>query len=90
MHYIPDASLVARHAFSRSYLGPWSIHTHSIPYNTTVPFSDGTVVKYHKRERPHIVFDAAGVPTHFVSGVVLGSGAGYNGASFTLIQEVAK
>jgi hypothetical protein len=48
------------------------------------------VTNYHKRERPHIVFDTKGVPTHFVSGVVLGTGSGYNGASFTLVQEVAR
>eukprot|EP01048_Picozoa_sp_COSAG05_P010827 COSAG05_NODE_978_length_6327_cov_7.588150_3_plen_435_part_00 len=32
MHYIPDGVRVARHAFSRSYTGPWAMHESTIPY----------------------------------------------------------
>lgn len=42
MHYIPDQALVARHAFARQYTGPWNLHVDSIPYNTTLEYSDGT------------------------------------------------
>lgn len=45
MHYIPDSVLVARHAFARHYTGPWSIHEKTIPYNSTVDFTDGSVGK---------------------------------------------
>ena len=89
MHYIPDQQLVARHAFSRSYLGPWMIHEKSIPYNSTVPFTDGAVVTYEKRERPHIVWDANQNPAWLVTGVVTPSGQhGYNGKSLTLVQQI--
>ena len=90
MHYIPDAELVARHAFARSYGGPWSIRESSIPYNSTVAFNDGSVVTFEKRERPHLVWDDNGNPTHLVTGVVIPSGQhGYAGKSFTLVQPVA-
>ena len=95
MHYIPDQQRVARHAFARSYGGPWQIKPASIPYNTTVLFggASSSSVTYHKRERPHLVFDSEGTPTHFVTGVVLPSGGqqkGYSGASFTLVQAVRR
>jgi hypothetical protein len=89
MHYIPDNQLVARHAFSRSFLGPWALHEKSIPYNSTVQFTDGTVTTYEKRERPHIVWDAQMNPAWLVTGVVTPSGQhGYAGKSFTLVQQI--
>ena len=90
MHYIPGRALVARHAFASAYEGPWQMHADSIPYNTTVAFTDGSVVTYNKRERPHIVFAAAtGHPTHLVTGVVQpGNQRGYAGGSSTLIQPI--
>jgi hypothetical protein len=45
MHYIPDNVLVARHAFARDYTGPWAMHETTIPYNSTVRFTDGGVGK---------------------------------------------
>jgi hypothetical protein len=90
MHYIPDGKLVARHAFSTSYTGPWQIHKQTIPYNSSVAFTDGTVMTYEKRERPHLVWDAEMNPTWLVTGAVLPGGRGYNGKSFTLIQGVGK
>lgn len=46
-------------------------------------------VTYEKRERPHIVFDENMDPVWLVTGVVLPSGQhGYNGKSFTLVQEI--
>lgn len=88
MHYIPDRQRVARHAFARSFTGPWSMHNASVPYNSTVEFTDGTVVTYEKRERPHIVWDdATGRPRFLVTGVVIPRGQhGYSGRSFTLVQ----
>eukprot|EP01050_Picozoa_sp_SAG11_P021261 SAG11_NODE_3746_length_2253_cov_1.369545_2_plen_105_part_00 len=89
MHYIPDNVLVARHAFARHHLGPWSMHEASVPYNSTVAFTDGTVITYEKRERPHLVWDTQMNPTHLVTGVVLPAGQhGYSGPSFTLVQPI--
>ena len=70
MHYIPDAVLVARHAFAPSFYGPWTL-SKVVPYNSSVVFGDGETVQFHKRERPHLVFDGKmGVATHLVTGVV--------------------
>jgi len=92
MHYLLDGNvLVARHAFARHYEGPWSIHSNTIPYNSTVPFSDGSVVTYHKRERPHLVFDEDNIASYLITGAVLpvsSSCKGYCGGSFTLIQRI--
>ena len=92
MHYIPDRALVARHAFARSYTGPWTV-SETVPYNSTVAFGAGSPYKsvtYEKRERPHIVFDAVGNPSYFVTGVVEGgSFVGYSGLSSTLVQQIA-
>eukprot|EP00039_Didymoeca_costata_P004845 m.76552 g.76552 ORF g.76552 m.76552 type:complete len:395 (-) comp12563_c0_seq6:24-1208(-) len=91
MHYISDQQLVARHGFAESFLGPWFIHTESIPYNTTVLFTDGSVVQYHKRERPQLVFDSYMVPQYLITGAVLPvTTRGYSGKSFTLIQEISR
>ena len=91
MHYIPDTKRVARHAFARSYAGPWTV-SDTVPYNSTVAFAAGSpyaAVTYEKRERPHIVFDEAGVPKYFVTGVVEGSTfVGYSGLSSTLVQSI--
>jgi hypothetical protein len=88
MHYIPEAQLVARHAFARAYTGPWQMHTDSIPYTTTVAFTDGTELTYHKRERPQLVW-SGGAPSHLITGVVQpGDQHGYAGGSFTLIQRI--
>ena len=46
MHYIPDNVLVARHAFARHYTGPWAMHETTVPYNSTVQFTDGESGKY--------------------------------------------
>jgi hypothetical protein len=91
MHYLGPNSgeLVARHAFSRSYTGPWDIHVKTIPYTTTVEFTDGSSTLYHKRERPHLVFNKDAVPVFLVTGVVApGNQSGYAGLSYTLIQGV--
>lgn len=89
MHYIPDATLVARHAFATHYDGPWMIHEESIPYNSTVQFTDGGETTWEKRERPHLVFNDQKDPAWLVTGAVLpGAAGGYHGGSFTLIQQI--
>ena len=88
MHYIPDHTRVARHAFARNYTGPWSLHTASIPYTTSVSLEGGGSIEFHKRERPYFVFNGT-TPTHMITGVVSpGPWSGYQGPSYTLIQAV--
>ena len=91
MHYIPDAVLVARHAFAPSYYGPWTV-SKVVPYNSSVAFSDGSTVEFHKRERPHLVFDKSSNPSHLVTGVVAPgkNEHGYQGLSYTLVQPIAQ
>ena len=90
MHYIPDGQRVARHAFARSYEGPWALHEASIPYDTDVALAGGGNIAFHKRERPHFVFGPDGTtPTHMITGVVSpGPWSGYQGPSYTLVQAV--
>ena len=91
MHYIPDAVLVARHAFAPSYYGPWTV-SKVVPYNSSVRFTDGRLVEFHKRERPHLVFHrSTGDPSLLVTGVVAPgkSEHGYQGLSYTLVQPIA-
>ena len=66
--------------------------TGTIPYTTQVKFDDDTTTEFHKRERPHIVFDAAGLPMYFVTGVVSPKSdqRGYQGLSYTLVQQVGR
>jgi hypothetical protein len=45
-------------------------------------------VTWEKRERPHIVWDDQKNPTWLITGAVLPGGRGYNGKSFTLVQQV--
>ena len=90
MHYIPDGVNTTRHAFSRSYTGPWHIRLSSIPYTTLVAFSDGSEETFVHRERPHIVFDENMDPSWLVSGVAVGGAPHelYRGQSLTLVQAV--
>lgn len=87
MHYIPDATLVARHAFATHYDGPWMIHEESIPYNSTVQFTDGGETTWEKRERPHLVFNDQKDPAWLVTGAVLpGAAGGYERLNQTQAQ----
>ena len=38
-------------------------------YNTTVRMADGSSVRLNRRERPHLLFDADGTPTHLYTAV---------------------
>lgn len=58
-----------RHAFSRDGRA-WTL-TADLAYNGTVTFADGSAVTYTKRERPHLLLDAAsGAPAVLYTGVM--------------------
>ena len=68
-------------------------------YHVNVTWTDGSVTQYYRRERPELVFDREGRPTHFISGVELlpqnashhthKTGDGRRDQySFTLVQRV--
>ena len=86
------------HAFSRdgvkwTYSGvAWGNAEH--PRETPVAFSDGGAFTFTRLERPHLVFDADGAPTHLLNAAQYGPGkdpgtAGDNGdATYTLVRPI--
>lgn len=61
-------------------------------YSTNVTWSDGTVMTFFRRERPELVMNRRGQPSHLVTGVQLFAQApgkpGNNQLSFAIVQEV--
>ena len=70
----------------------WTFHPTNA-YNNNVTLTDGSEWELARRERPKLIFDAAGIPTHLVNGVTLRGAA--NGCesgdhSFTFVQPIAQ
>lgn len=59
--------LVSGHAFSKD-LHEWHYSMGQQPFDPWVTFEDGTRQNFSTLERPHLVFNDAGVPTHSVHG----------------------
>eukprot|EP01079_Euglenida_sp_SAG-EU17-18_P006966 gene6966-6623_t len=59
---------VGSHAYSRDGRS-WTM-SESVTYNTTVFYKDGSNDTYHRRERPHLIFDDQGQPAYLTNGVV--------------------
>ena len=86
------------HAFSRdgaewTYSGvAWGNAEH--PHGNAVQYTDGTSFSFTRRERPHLIFDGAGQPTHLTNAAQYGPGKlpgelGDNGdASYTMVQPI--
>jgi len=62
-----DPVLVSGHAFSVDGIH-WNYSAGPQPFDPWVIFEDGTRQNFSTFERPHLVFDEAGVPTHTVHG----------------------
>lgn len=60
------------HAFSRDGLA-WT-HAALPAFNTTLNFTDGSFVKYGRRERPHLLFNQQGEATHLYTAITIGPG----------------
>jgi hypothetical protein len=58
---------VGAHAYSADGGRSW-VDT-GIAFNLTVEYADGTSTTFIQRERPHVVLDESGEPSHLVSGV---------------------
>ena len=54
----------------------------------SVELTNGTVVSLARRERPNLIFDGQGVPTHLVSSAAWGGAAARGDATFTFIQPL--
>ena len=59
-------NLVSNHGYSSDGLS-WTFDDEP-PYFATITFGDGSRQNFSTLERPHLVFDAAGEPTHLVNG----------------------
>jgi len=72
-----------RHAFSTDGWN-WSF-TPTPAYNSTVHFSNGQVITFNRRERPHILLNDQGEPSHLFNGVQQYSNNDY---IWTLVQPI--
>jgi hypothetical protein len=61
-------------------------------YSSNVTFADGSTFSFFRRERPEIVTNAAGDPTHLITGIEYFADhpgeASNHQYSFTIVQEV--
>ena len=71
---VPSPGWAGGHAFSRDGLA-WSNWTRC--YNTSVALADGTTVNFPRRERPKLLFDQSGTPTHLYNGAIPSHGNTY-------------
>jgi hypothetical protein len=60
--------LVSGHGFSPDGVN-WHFNLAEQPYNPWVTFENGTRQDFSTYERPHLVFNLDGHPTHLVNGV---------------------
>jgi hypothetical protein len=66
-----DGPKVGCHAYAKTWDGTWTFNDRTLAYNTTVHFTDGTTVDYHRMERPQIFFSEDGemTPLYMTNGV---------------------
>lgn len=53
-----------------------------------ITLTNGSVAELARRERPKLIFDASGAPTHLVSSAAWGGAAANGDATFTFIQPL--
>lgn len=61
----------------------WTTGDPLIAYDHTITWDDGETIQLERRERPQLLFDAAGNITHLVTGAL------YRGKSWCLIQPIS-
>ena len=86
----PDCDAVGGHAASTD--GKTWHYSGGAAYTTTVAFTNGDNVTFSRRERPELMLDAAGLPTHLITGVVdkTEEKGTMNDRSWTLVQPVRR
>lgn len=57
----------------------------SVAYGPRFKWDNGTVSTYKSRERPQLLLDNAGAPTHLSNGIIT---VGWSGPSFTLVAPI--
>lgn len=56
----PGVRQVGRHAYARSYKGPWTFNNNTLAYDAWANFTDGTFLNFGRRERPQLFFSNDG------------------------------
>ena len=74
--------------------GPWVFQESRVVYSGHVELADGSSLgALQRRERPHLLLSAAGVPTHLYNGICLADGYGQSakqpGHCFTFVQKIS-
>lgn len=84
----PECQAVGGHAASLD--GRTWHYSGGATYTTTVEFEDGKNVTFKRRERPEMLIDELGNPTHLITGVVDATNVPgtMNDRSWTLVQPV--
>lgn len=77
---------VGRHAFARSFAGPWTFWSRTLTFNTTATFTDGSSIDFFRRERPQLFFDAQGRMRYLINGVQEHD----HGQAYTFIQPIGE
>jgi len=62
-----DHATFGGHGFSRDGIH-WT-YSPTPPYSSLIPFDDGSAIRMQRRERPHLILDGGGQPTHLVTAV---------------------
>lgn len=60
----------------------WKVKKHCLAYDHTLIYSDLSIIKAERRERPQLLFDKNGRPTHLYTGIL------YNGKSWNVCQPI--
>jgi len=60
----------------------WKVKKHCLAYDHTLIFSDLSIIKAVRRERPQLLFNKEGKPTHLYTGVL------YDGKTWNLCQPI--
>ncbi|KHO00563.1 Glycosyl hydrolase family 43, five-bladed beta-propellor domain protein [Metarhizium album ARSEF 1941] len=81
-----DGPRVGRHAWARDYQGPWTLGNRTLAFSTEIKYDDGTVIDFHRRERPQLYFSEDGTMTP----LFLGTGVQPKGSamSYSVIVPV--
>lgn len=59
---------ISGHLFARNLEGPWHVSPDE-PYDNLVHYADNTTQTFSTMERPKLMFDVDGNPTHITNGV---------------------
>eukprot|EP01052_Picozoa_sp_SAG31_P029578 SAG31_NODE_2950_length_4870_cov_3.507860_6_plen_97_part_00 len=86
----PNCPDVGGHAASKD--GKTWHYSGGAVYSTTVEYEGGYNVTYARRERPELLLDEHGLPTHLITGVVDGTRmtGTMNDRSWTLVQPIQR